>query len=165
MPYRESEIVHLNSIAATIKQLLADYESASPLYRSYQVSNLKMMCRWLEKFISPRISLGAAEKAKELGIDPETLHSTRWEQQPTRLQDKNREKFHFEHFVPVGSMAKQILSLQDRSIPNIEEILRSAEIAWITKVEDQKLTDNGFRSVRPKPAECCKKAGIGFVGD
>ena len=119
-----------------------------------------MMCRWLEKFISPYVSRKAAEKANQLGIDLQTLRSTRWEQQTTKLQDPARNIFHFEHFVPAGDMAKKILDMNERSVPKIVEILASAEIAWILKEEDKELTKLGFRKNRADPRACYDKAQI-----
>jgi predicted transcriptional regulator len=165
MPYHKSEIHHLPSIAATIKQLLSDFDGATAAYQSYQKNNLKMMCRWLEKFITPRISKAAAIRANELGIGFETLRDTNWFQQKTVLKDPKRDIFHLEHIVPVKKLAKEILDARKEPIEKIVEILLSSEIAWILKCEDDELTKRKFRSTRNNPMECYRICGIELVED
>lgn len=163
VPYNKSEIYHLQSIATTIKQLLTDFDGATAAYQSYQKNNLKMMCRWLEKFITPRVSKAAAIKANELGIGIDTLRGANWFQQKTVLKDPKREIFHLEHVVPVKKLAKEILDARKEPTEKIVEILLSAEIAWILKSEDNELTKRKFRSNRSNSMECYRTCGIELV--
>ncbi|MGQ0484228.1 MAG: hypothetical protein ACT4SY_02585 [Hyphomicrobiales bacterium] len=124
-----------------------------------------MMCRWLEKFITPRISKAAADRALELGISLQTLRGTKWHQQAVNLKDPKRQNFHWEHFVPVKQLAQQVLNSKNEPVERIVDILREAEIVWVTKDEDGELARSGCRSRRPDPYACYKNAGIVLIDD
>ena len=165
MPFRKSELRHLSSIASTMKFLLTDYDSSPKAYRNYQKDNLKMMCRWLEKLMTPRLSKAAVARAKEIdiGIDADTLRNSNWFHQKTVLKDPKRKIFHLEHIKPVSQLANEVLEARNETIEKIEAILHSAEIAWILKDEDKKLTVNKYRTKRVNPYECYRLCGIELI--
>lgn len=163
MHYRQTETAHLKSIARSMKELLSDYDTGSGAYREYQRSTLTMMCRWLEKFIIPHVSESAEVEAKSIGIDAKALRTVKWSQQVRKLKDPGRKKFHFEHFVTVKDLTDQVIRFRNQSVNEIAALLLSADIAWITKCEDKKLTKNKFGSHRPNPQTAYNACGIKFV--
>jgi hypothetical protein len=160
MPYNQTKQLH--SIATTMKQLLADYDTASPTFRDYQFCTLKMMCRWLEKFITPRVSVRAMKSAQARGVTITQLQETQWKNQVSKLKDPKRREFHLEHVVPVNQIAQQILEEREQPVSRLIEILQTAEIAWITKCEDKKLNEQ-FKSRRPNPMKAYEDCGITLV--
>jgi hypothetical protein len=134
MPYRQTETAHLKSIARSMKELLSDYDASSGAYREYQRSTLTMI-----------------------------LRTVKWSQQVRKLKDPGRKKFHFEHFVTIKSLVDQVVRLRNKPVNDIAALLLSADIAWITKLEDKKLTKNKFCSKRPNPRAAYETCGIKFV--
>lgn len=165
MPYYKTEAKNLKAIAKTMKQLLFGYDTASTHYRRYQMRSLERMCRFLEFLMSPRISERAAKEAKNRNLNLDHLRETKWSNQAKRLSDPQRKIFHFEHVVPNTQLANQIREVRNRPVGEIEKLLKTAEIAWILKKEDKKLSANGHRSKRADPRACYEKAGIKLLED
>jgi hypothetical protein len=163
MPFRET--TSLPEIAASMKQLMSSYDAASPAFRSYQKACLERMCRWLEKFMTPSISVAAAKEALARGVEVETLRATTWEKQIGVLGADSRKVFHWEHMRPTVQMAEEILDSRRLSVGHIEAILRTAEVAWITKVEDARLNKKGYKSRRENPRACYAECGIELIDD
>lgn len=101
----------------------------------------------------PRVSRAARETAGLLQVD---LTRMGWHDQPRF--DPGRTIFHLEHFYPVGAVRNRCLTATSQS--DIGDVLGSAKVAWILKVEDRKLSDLGFKNLRPDPDEAYRKAGI-----
>jgi hypothetical protein len=151
-------------IARTIKELLSTYDDASEELQRYQRHTLRHMCRELEKFLIPQISEKAANEAlSRAGVDLKTFSSFGWKHQKTKLKDPDRKIFHLEHIIPVTQLANRVLEKRSEGVEDIVEILQTAKIAWILKSEDEDLNRNGYRSVRPDPMTCYKKAKITLI--
>lgn len=101
----------------------------------------------------PRVSLAAREEARRREVD---LDGMGWHDQPRF--DPGRAIFHREHVIPVKTIRARCLDAE--SARPIVDALKSAEVAWILKSEDRRLTQLGLRSNRPDPADAYRKAGI-----
>jgi len=93
----------------------------------------------------------AIEEAQKLNINLSKMH---WQNQSKF--DPTRKVFIFEHKTPIKMIIDRIL-LNDSDINNI---LESIEIAWITKEENDILDKKGYKSNRPDPNLAYKEAGI-----
>ena len=101
-----------------------------------------------------RVSKAAAEAAHKLGLSLENLRILGWGEQAH--YDIGRNILHWEHFVPVGQLLREILSNPE----NTEEILSKAEVVWILKEEDSRLTQAGYRTKRPDAEAAYKEVLI-----
>ncbi len=161
MPIRDKQVIPV--IANAISGLALAYRDASPpSLKKYLRSTIGHMCRELEDFVEPRISVAAENKAKELGLSVD-LRQCHWDDQTTKMKDIGRKIFHWEHIVTVGDLTENVLTLRSPSQEAVEEILRTADIAWILKAEDDRLDLLGYRSKRRDPMECYEKAEIRFA--
>ena len=165
MPFEPHAMIHLTSIAHTMKLLLTGYDESPKQYQNYQYDNLKMMCRWLEKLMVPLISKAAEEKALELGLNAATLRCSTWFHQKSLMKDPKRNIFHLEHVKPVKQLAKEVLHSRGKTTEEIVQILQTAEIAWILKTEDNKLNASKQRTYRPDPLESYRQCGINLIED
>ena len=53
------------------------------------------------------------------------------------------------------------MEMEEMTLPQaIADLLQAAEVAWILKSENRRLTELGLRSNRPDPADAYQKAGI-----
>lgn len=119
------------------------------------------MCRELEKFLTPRISKKAMEKAREIpGFDSQNFFKLGWKHRESVLKDPDRSIFHLEHVEPVKQIANKVLQFRYAEIDQIAKVIAIAEIAWILKTEDNALNRKGHRSNRPDPHACYLDAGI-----
>ena len=102
----------------------------------------------------PEVSVAAAERAAELGVD---LRVQTWQTQAKF--DPGRTVFHYEHMRPVVAIR---LALAAVASPDdvIEVIRRDLRLAWITKGENLRLSALGYTSVRPDPDAAYADAGI-----
>lgn len=100
------------------------------------------------------ISDAAAAAAAELGVD---LSKETYASQPRF--DRGRKLFHYEHYATLETIVARLESTSsvEAAIDVIEELLH---VAWILKSEDRRLTELGFRHLRPEPASAYVTAGI-----
>jgi hypothetical protein len=124
-------------LARVCGALAVEYHAASPVLQWHLRESLKLLVRHMEIYVQPAVSRRAAARARDMGLPD--LRKMRWADQPKRMNDPGRKIFHFEHVVRVADMVDDILSLSPPEAPAIENILRSATIAWILKEEDRSL--------------------------
>lgn len=106
--------------------------------------------------LPPQVSVAALSEAERRGVD---LRQMAWHDQPRF--DPGRQVFAWEHALPVGRIRD--LCLLASSSSAIAEILETARVAWILKEEDRRLTNLGYRAVRPDPEAAYREAGITLV--
>lgn len=105
----------------------------------------------------PEISVEAAARAAALGVD---LAVETWQSQPRF--DPGRTVFHYEHLTPVAMLVQQVIDAPDAG--EIVAVLdRGLRLAWITKAEDARLTQLGYKHKRPDPDAAYAEAGIALV--
>lgn len=117
-------------------------------------------CRELEDFIEPMVSIRAKERAHQMGLDD--LRGFHWDHQVRKMKDPDRSIFHWEHFVPVSVLRRRLVALPEPTAESIMSVLARAEIAWILKEENAKLTQLGFGSEREDPIAAYLEAKIVF---
>lgn len=105
----------------------------------------------------PEISVAAAAAAAALGID---LATETWQSQPRF--DPGRAVFHYEHCTPVGMLVLQVIDAA-HSGEIVAVLDRGLRLAWITKAEDARLTQLGFKHKRPDSDAAYAEAGIALV--
>ena len=112
----------------------------------------------MEYFIlQPRISQKAKIRENKMGIGD--LRNYKWTDQPTKMQDKGRKIFHYEHIKPCAQILNEILALENFVVEKIIFILKTSDIAWILK-EEKVTLDKKYKSYRPAPYECLHEVGI-----
>lgn len=106
-----------------------------------------------------RVSVAAAEVAASLGADLRTLT---WAKQPK--VDKGRVLLHYEHTATLGGVIAALCAEPDRE-RTVSVLVEDVSIAWITKEEDRRLTELGFRTERRDPVVAYRAAGIQLLPD
>ena len=131
-------------VSTMIAAALRSYHTSSdPTLTRYLNEVINFMCRRMEEFVQPRISKMARVEAKRLGFDLATL---RWRHQSKK--DPGRKIFHLDHCFDVRTMRIRLLALTEPTPANVECILKLAQVAWILKEEDRKLTSSRHRHSR-----------------
>lgn len=141
----------VRTIAPVILHMLEQYPHLSPGMQAYYRDAIYWMIRKLP-VCAAKASVSALEEAQRLGIP--TLKDFWWEHQPA--YDSDRQLLHWEHVVPVGDIRTALVELREPSLNEVERLLLTYEIAWITKTEDKRLK----RSRRTDPHEEYRRAGI-----
>lgn len=126
----------------------------------YRLKVLNCQCRELEKFLKLRKSVAAQKEADARGIGDLTQYAWADQTKKGKMGDVGREAFHFEHTVPVSSLLNQLLALKQPAVEAIGAIISTAEVAWITTGENDRLNELKFRHEREDPAAAYKTAGI-----
>ena len=72
---------------------------------------------------------------------------------------------YFEHVVPVSSLVDELIALEFPTVEAVATIIGKADIAWITREENDALNSNKARSSRPNPLEAYAKANIELCPD
>jgi hypothetical protein len=91
------------------------------------------------------------------------LSQYRWRDQATRMGDKGRRIFHWDHFVTVSSLRERLLALNPITEDGARAILRNASGGWILKEENARLDQLGYRSKRPNPRAAYRAAKIELI--
>lgn len=145
-------------LAKTAVFLLREHRTCPHEYSKYVLHLLlDRLCRHAE----PQrmfVSEAAQRKADRLGLGK--LSEYTWYQQTTKMGDKGRKTFHWDHFVTIKELRRALLNLDRPTEEQVREILRRASVAWILKSEDRKLNQLGFRADRPNPHAAYRKADI-----
>jgi hypothetical protein len=141
-------------IARVFLEIACQYPNAAKALRRYYRTSLILTLRQLENFVVTRVSRAAQKKADEMGVGD--LRQYKYSKQETRMKDRNRKIFHFEHIVPNSDMATLITNLKQPTLDGVTEIMMSAGVAWILKEEDLRLKRND----RADPLNAYKEAGI-----
>lgn len=105
----------------------------------------------------PEVSVAAAERAAELGVD---LTTQTWQTQ-TKF-DPGRMLFHYEHMQPIVAI-RTALNAATSPEEVIETIRHELRLAWITKEENFQLATLGYNSIRPDPDAAYAEAGIVLI--
>jgi hypothetical protein len=158
MRFRDPDVIPIlaNAILATLK-LPASHSTDMDRYRR---KVLNCQCRELEKFLRLRKSVAAQKIADERGIGDLSAYTWLDQTKTGKMGDAGRETFHFEHTVPVSSLLNQLLALSLPTPEAIANIIAKAEVSWITKKEDERLTALKFRHKRDDPAAAYHAADI-----
>jgi hypothetical protein len=163
MQYRDPAIIHL--IAPIFLEVLRLPAKTSKDMRLFQSQVLNCMCRELEKFLVFKKSQSAQRLAdrRKLG----DLSRFRWsdQTQKRKMGDLGRKTFHLEHTVPVAELARKLMALKKPRIKDIAKIIAQAEVTWITKKEDRKLTKLKAGHKRPNPKAVYREAEIVLCTD
>lgn len=142
-------------IAEAIMPMVRQYPECPPGLQFHYETVLDRMARDLENFIRPRASVAALKKAEAMGFPD--IRQFHWTQQRGRMCDRDREIFHWEHVVPCANIVRDVLSKD--TVEGITQVLLSAEVAWILKEEDDRLTHRN----RGDPRADYERAGIVLV--
>lgn len=102
------------------------------------------------------ISEAAAAVAAERGLD---LAALTYGGQPKA--DPRREAFHYEHMVTISTIVAKARALAD--VEAIIDLLCPSRVAWITKAENDALTQGGFASERRDPDAAYAEVGIRLI--
>ena len=124
-------------LAPVILALCEQYHKAPKDVQWALRASLALTIRNCERYVVPRVSVAAHEKATELGLAD--LRTMSWRDQRTKMKDPDRSIFHFEHIVPVFDICQRILALSNPTTEAIEELVAKSAVAWILKTEDAKL--------------------------
>jgi hypothetical protein len=139
-------------IAAAMVEVVRQYPGSPVPLKNHYRTILKAMARDLENFVRPRASVAALEKAREMELPD--IRQFHWCDQKGKMRDPHRSIFHWEHIMPVENIVSGVLG--EVSIEGIARVLMTAEIAWILKEENERLTHKG----RVDPVEDYRQAGI-----
>jgi hypothetical protein len=145
-------------IASAILEMARQHRAASPPLKAHYFLTLKWMARDLERFVTPRVSRAAQDRANQMDIGD--LSRLRWIDQPVKMRDPGRKIFHWEHIVPTSDIARRIVTMDQPNVADITSILMIAGVAWILKAENTKLPLNG----RADPLLSYAEAGIELLG-
>lgn len=122
-------------------------------------SLVRHLCREVEDLCPRYVSVKAHEAGLARGLSD--LRQFHWDDQPYKMGDRGRILFHWDHFVPVAQLFRELTSLPATATPeDAHRILRRARIAWISKEETVQLSRNGFSAYRANPYEAYRSAGI-----
>jgi hypothetical protein len=112
--------------------------------------DLKKMCDVVVPCVRPAsVSRDALALTERLGVD---LCQLTWHQQQGRKRaDERWASLHREHVVPILALRTACVDAADVDAA-IAEVDRLLHIAWITKAEDRRLTEAGYRKTRPDTA-------------
>jgi hypothetical protein len=124
-------------IARAILDMVRQYRHSDEALQRYYYVSLKWMARHLEAFVAPRVSIAAHALADQEGLGD--LHRYRWLDQPSKMKDLGREKFHWEHATQTSDVVKAILAIEEPSAECIAAVLRTMTIVWVTKKENKAL--------------------------
>lgn len=154
--------VNLDAVVAGIAEIMAPMAlayraSGSEALKRYLRSTIYHMCRELEDFVEPWVSVKADRIAQTLPT-PIDLAQFHYDDQPRF--DPGRKNFHWEHYWTAGDLREQVLALAEPTPEAIAEVLARAQVVWVSKEEDAALTRCGHRSKREDPAACYRQAGI-----
>jgi hypothetical protein len=145
-------------LAKTTIFLLREYRACPDEYSKYVLHLLlDRLCRHAE----PQkmfVSEAAQQEADRRGLAK--LSEYTWYQQTTKMGDKGRKTFHWDHFVTIKELRMALLNLARPTEEQARAILQRASVAWILKREDRNLNKLGFRADRPNPHAAYRKAGI-----
>jgi hypothetical protein len=166
MPNRFRDQTVIPSLSHATLEILLKYKQSEdyhdvtgkPLTRYYN-SILNLMCRHLEYFVVPRVSVAAQQRAQELQVGGR-LADMRWVDQRGRMKDPNRTIFQFEHIKPVGDMRSELLSLESPTVEQVEKIISQADVAWILREENDRLPRDNRGA---DPMQCYRDCNIEFV--
>jgi hypothetical protein len=153
------EVVH--TIAPMVLQLCVTYKAA-PLKsakRKYYRKVLKFAKRNLELFVTPHVSLEAQKEGEARGIMD--LSRFQYDDQETRMNDKRRKIFHFEHMKPVGDIFQELVTTDPLNFDAVKIILMQTKVAWVTKSENGRLK----RDQRIDPCAEYARARISLVSE
>jgi hypothetical protein len=158
MRFRDPSIINAlaQAILATLK-LPADHSTDMDQYRR---KVLNCQCRELEKFLRLRKSVAAQKEADARGIGDLSRYVWADQTKKRKMGDVGRATFHFEHTVPVSSLLNELLALSAPTVQAIETIIAKAEVSWITKHEDKRLTALKLRHKREDPTIAYDAADI-----
>lgn len=140
----------LFSLASRVKKL----KPADKYEKSQFRGAMKAIVQSVGNLQPARVSRSALEVAKVLELDD--LPSLRWDRQ--KKKDPGRKKLLREHKTPVSWIVERAISCE--SDKQVQDLLARMEIAWITREEDDRLSENGHRSKRPDSDDAYRKAGI-----
>lgn len=161
MSFKNTSITSVVEVVSKLLEILDAHEGKSEL-ALWANATLTHGLRQLECFVAPEVSVAAAQMADQLGHGD---LRAKW----YGFQDTDEDKapiFHWEHVRPVSDMKARLLAISTpRSPEAIEQVLRTADVAWILKEEDRKLTAQKYRTTRPDdPWQAYKACGIRIVG-
>lgn len=122
---------------------------------------LHWACRGLEVFRpAARVSKAAAAKAVQNKIGD--ISGYRWSVQKTKMHDRERKIFHYEHVYPVSQLRRDLQRLKSVTDEDILRLIQRVDVAWILKEERKKL-DAKYRSKRPDdPWEAFEDEEVGI---
>jgi len=147
-------------VARIVQPILLAHASAPIEVRNYYNYLLKWAINGLDQFVRPTASRAAMAKAAEMGVGD--IRNYIWLDQTSKMKDRDRSIFHWEHVAPVSDLVKACLACPPESIVQIEAILRRARIAWILKSENERLKNHGRGD---DPLEFYRQAHIELVDD
>ena len=124
-------------LSPVILEICNQYRRAPHEVQAQLRASLALTIRNCERYVTPRVSVAAHNKAVELRISD--LRLMAWRNQKTIMKDSDRSIFHFEHIVPVNDIVTAILALPKFTLGDIEQLVAKSAIAWILKTENVKL--------------------------
>ena len=87
----------------------------------------------------------------------EQLEHLTWQKQPAL--DPGREQLILEHVCPVAELRDRVLRATN-GFEIVQLLWTHMRLAWVTRAEDEKLTELGYQKVRPYPLVAYSNAGI-----
>ena len=161
MPWKNEAT--LDSVSETFKSLLISLHNADDEISIIFLKDLiTRACRKIELYIEPRYSVKAELVANEMKIG--CLSQYQWNDQNSKRKDKGRKVFHWEHILPVSTIVKKLLAIENPTNSAIIDIIKNADVAWILKAENDQLDSNGYRTKRPEnPLEAYINCDIQLV--
>jgi hypothetical protein len=104
------------------------------------------------------VSVAATEIFTPTGqFQLEQLEHLTWQKQPTL--DPGREHLILEHVCPVAELRDRALRAKS-GLEVVQLLWTHMRLAWVTRAEDEKLTELGYKKVRPYPLVAYSYAGI-----
>jgi hypothetical protein len=112
-------------VAKIIQPILLAHASDPVEVRNYYNYLLKWAINGVDQFVRPKASAAAMAKAAETDIGD--IRNYIWLDQTSKMKDKDRSIFHWEHVTPVSDLIKACLACPPESIGEIEQILSHGE--------------------------------------
>jgi hypothetical protein len=159
---RFKEPAHLKLIAPIMLALL-ELPSEPASIGAYRRLLIDKMCRELEKLVKIGKSRRAEDNARRGGFHVDLSEHT-WADRG-RLDGRHEDGFHFEHTETVYELVQSLMSLRDPTLEDVEAILARARVTWVTKRENEKLDELGYKSRRPDWRKAYQDAGIELADD
>ncbi|MGX9431409.1 MULTISPECIES: hypothetical protein [Bradyrhizobium] len=149
---------HVDMIAPIVLEVLELPTEPADTIGSYRDILLDRICRELEKLVVIGKSKKARENAQRADI-PRDLSEYSWAKR-SLLDGVHEDGFHFEHTETVYEIKRSLLTLANPTLAEVAAVLSRTRVTWVTKRENERLDELGYKSRRPNWADAYKRAGI-----
>jgi hypothetical protein len=149
----------LDYMAAAASQMITSIESLTdPAAIRGAKAILLTLCRNMEDVAPRNVSVKAAARGRELGIDD--LRAYHFDAGGRFPGGRKASRLHWEHWRPASDLRSELLSLHDPTPAACKSVLETARVCWVLLEENDELNRRGCRTGRRDPAGDYAAAGI-----